>query len=66
MNQIIPAGRRIPQFVAETGVGRTKLLTMPRELQPASVMIGRCRIITESPSAWLERMAASQADDTAR
>lgn len=57
---IEPAGRRVPRFLAETGIGRTKLLTLPPELRPHSVLIGRVRIITESPADWLQRVASVQ------
>lgn len=57
-----PAGRRVPQFLAETGLARTKLLTLPEPLRPRSVLIGRVRIITEQPGDWLERVGKTQAD----
>ncbi len=50
------AGRRISRFCAETGIGRTKLLTLPHELRPDSVLVGRSRIILEEPAAWLVRV----------
>jgi hypothetical protein len=67
MQQITPspAGRRIPQFCAETGIGRTKLLTLPQDLRPASLLIGRVRIITESPAAWLDRLSKAQGGEAA-
>lgn len=57
-----PAGRRVPQFLAETGLGRTKLLTLPPELRPHSVLIGRVRVITEDPGDWLQRVAKATGD----
>lgn len=57
-----PAGRRITSFCAETGVGRTKLLTLPHALRPESVLVGRSRIILEDPAAWLRRIGAPRAD----
>lgn len=54
------AGRRISRFCAETGIGRTKLLTLPHELRPDSVLVGRSRIILEDPAAWLVRVGTAK------
>jgi hypothetical protein len=60
-----PVGRRVPAFCAVTGIGRTTLFTLPAELRPASVLIGKCRIITEDPREWLARIARAQGGEAA-
>lgn len=60
-----PAGRRPPAFCALAGIGRTTLYTLPAELRPKSVLIGKCRIITEDPGEWLARVARAKAGEAA-
>ncbi len=52
-----PAGRSIDQFVREAGICRASYYNLPTDCQPRSVKIGKRRIVIESPTGWLERMA---------
>lgn len=56
------AGWSVEEFARLTNVGRTTLFMMePKELRPRSVKVLKRRIITEPPSAWLQRLGAAQA-----
>lgn len=52
------AGFRVGDWCKLTSIGRSKLYELPDELQPASVKLGRRKIIRESPSDYLARIDA--------
>lgn len=41
-----------------TSISKSKYDTLPPELKPASIKLGRRRIITEAPAEWLRRVGA--------
>ncbi len=47
----------VKEWTAAARIALSTFYTIPRELQPAHVKIGRRTIITEAPRDWLERMA---------
>jgi hypothetical protein len=47
----------INEWVAGIGISRATYYTLPDEFRPASVKIGKLVAITESPAAWLARVA---------
>lgn len=49
-------GWRIGPWTRAVGLGRATYYTLPPDIKPESVDIGRSKIITESPSAWLARV----------
>jgi hypothetical protein len=46
----------IPDWTRAVGIAVPTFYTLSKECQPDSVKIGRLRRITESPSAWTERV----------
>lgn len=56
INIVSPVGRSVDDFCRVTGAGRTSLYTLPSDLQPESVKVGKRRIIIEDPLAWLRRV----------
>jgi len=40
----------------DAGISRTKLYELAAEQQPRSVVVGRMRLITESPREWATRI----------
>lgn len=55
------AGWSIPDWCASVNLARATLYTLPANLQPASVKIGKRRIITEQPADYLKRLANATA-----
>lgn len=52
-----PAGWLARDWCAGVSISRASLYRLSTEQQPHSVKVGSRRIIRESPSAWLERIA---------
>lgn len=52
------AGFSVRDWCAQTSISRSQLYELPDELQPASVKLGRRKIIRESPSDYLARIDA--------
>ena len=50
------AGWPVRAWCASTNVSAATLYTLPLDKWPASVKIGKRRIIIEAPDAWLRRM----------
>ena len=61
MRESQKAGWKIAEYADLVGIGRSKLYTLPKELQPKSVHVGSRRVITEPPADYLARIAATQA-----
>ena len=61
MRESQKAGWMIGEYADLVGFGRSKLYTLPKELQPKSVRVGSRRIITEPPAEYLARLAETQA-----
>jgi hypothetical protein len=51
------AGWPLRAWCASANVSPATFYAMPKETKPASVKIGKRRIIIEAPDAWLRRMA---------
>ena len=56
------AGWQMGEYAYLVGFGRSKLYTLPSELQPKSVYVGARRVIIEPPREYLDRLAATQAE----
>lgn len=54
-------GWSIADWCASVNISRAKLYTLPPELAPASVKIGKRHIIIEQPPDYLSRLSAAQA-----
>jgi hypothetical protein len=54
------AGWSVKSWCETTGISDALLYKLDEARRPASVKIGRKRLITESPGDWLRRMAAAQ------
>lgn len=54
------AGFSVPGWCNSVGICRAGYYTLPEKIKPASVRIGGRRIISESPKAWLDRVASMQ------
>lgn len=54
------AGWKVREWCADVSIGKATMYALPPEMQPFSVKVGRSRIITESPSAWLARIGRAQ------
>lgn len=52
-----PAGRSIPEFAQQVGVGRATFYLLSPKDRPATVKIGKRTIVRESPADWLAQMA---------
>ena len=52
----------VNEFAAQLGASRSFVYSLPPELQPKSVKIGRRRFYIESPPDYLQRIAAQQHD----
>ena len=52
------AGWQMGEYAELVGFGRSKLYTLPKELQPKSVRVGSRRVVIEPPRAFLRRYAA--------
>lgn len=50
-------GWRLRDWLAATSVGRSTFYTLPDDITPRQVRLGKKVIITETPSAWLDRVA---------
>lgn len=55
------AGWSVERYADATGVSRAAIYALPPEQQPEYVKIGRRRVITEPPAAWLRRVGQSRA-----
>jgi hypothetical protein len=53
-------GFTLAAWCESTSISRPKLYTLPPELQPRSIKIGRRRIIIEAPADYLQRIATAQ------
>jgi hypothetical protein len=60
MRESQKAGWNFGEYSYLVGIGRSKLYTLPKELQPKSVHVGSRRVIIEPPAEYLARIAASQ------
>ncbi len=63
-----PAGKvgwRVTEWCAATGLGRTTVWELVASRRIASVMVGRARIITTAPAAFLAALAAEAAGGAA-
>ena len=54
------AGWQPGTWCRDVSISRALFYRLPLEHQPHSVKVGKRRIIRESPSAWLTRMASAQ------
>ena len=52
-----PAGRTIADWTQDVGIARATFYLIDDDCKPASVKIGRRRIIIERGADWLARMA---------
>lgn len=59
------AGWRPAEFAELCGFSRSFLYELPPEQRPHAIKLGVARIITESPTEFLARLAAAQANDKA-
>ena len=59
------AGWKMGEYADLVGFGRSKLYTLPRELQPKSVRVGSRRVVIEPPAEYLARYAALQESQAA-
>ena len=50
------AGWPVGDFADAAGVSRALIYTLPKEIWPRSVKIGKRRLITEQPADWLRRV----------
>jgi len=62
MRESQKAGWKMGEYCELVGFGRSKLYTLPLELQPKSVVVGARRVIIEPPSVYLARYAAMQSE----
>ena len=60
MRESQKAGWKIGEYADLVGIGRSKLYTLPQELQPKSVRVGSRRVVIEPPADYLARVAATQ------
>lgn len=60
MRESQKAGWKIGEYADLVGIGRSKLYTLPPELQPKSVRVGSRRVVIEPPAEYLARIAVSQ------
>lgn len=58
--KIPPAGWRRKEWCLAAGMAVSTSYTLPPEIKPAYVKIGKMVIFTESPEDWLKRVAALQ------
>jgi hypothetical protein len=56
-----PAGFNISKWCPLAGISRARFYTLPPELTPRTVQIGKRRIVIESPREYLHRIAQQQA-----
>jgi hypothetical protein len=56
------AGFDVLSWCVAVGVGRTTFYTLPSDQKPRSALIGTRRIVCETPSEYLARMALLQAN----
>jgi hypothetical protein len=54
------AGWSVRAWCASAGPSPATYYVMPEAMRPASVKIGKRRIIIEAPDAWLRRMAKQE------
>jgi hypothetical protein len=52
---------RVAAWCRAVQISRSGFYALPEELKPRSIVLGRRRLITESPRAWLERISATKA-----
>jgi len=53
---IEPAGMKIKQFARAVSLSPATIYALPVEQRPKAVLIGRSRIITETPWEFLQRV----------
>ena len=53
------AGWAVAEFCEAVGIKRTYFYALPPEIAPRRIKLGRRTIVTEAPSAWVARVAAS-------
>jgi hypothetical protein len=58
---IPPAGHSVRNWCRAAGFSKATLYTLPFELQPVSVKIGKRRIVIEQPADYLRRIAETRA-----
>ncbi len=56
----VQVGFSIAAWVAAAGISRADYYTLPPEIKPTTVNIGKRRIVIEAPAAWLHRVAEMQ------
>lgn len=54
------AGYSVEEFCFAVGIGRTSFYGLPAALAPSRIKLGKRTIVTESPSAWVSRVAELQ------
>jgi hypothetical protein len=59
------AGWKVAEYAELVGFCRSKLYTLPPQLQPKAVRVGTRRIIIEPPADYLARIAELQAAQAA-
>ncbi|MCA3099732.1 MAG: hypothetical protein INH00_18325 [Rhodocyclaceae bacterium] len=53
-------GFGLTEWCELTSISRPKLYTLPADLRPKAIKIGRRTIIIEAPADYLQRIAAAQ------
>ncbi|MCA3069429.1 MAG: hypothetical protein ING90_08595 [Rhodocyclaceae bacterium] len=53
-------GFSLTEWCELTSISRPKLYTLPAELRPKTIKIGRRTIVIEAPADYLKRVAATQ------
>ncbi|MCW5624168.1 MAG: hypothetical protein KIT73_05570 [Burkholderiales bacterium] len=54
------AALSVNEFCHAIGIGHSSFYEMPADQQPLTVRIGRRRLVVESPTDYLERLAGAQ------
>ncbi len=54
------AGFNLTEWCELTSISRPKLYTLPTDLRPKIIKVGRRTIVIEAPADYLKRVAATQ------
>jgi predicted DNA-binding transcriptional regulator AlpA len=60
-NPTTKVGWRVPEWAADVGVSRAYVYNLMNAQQIGSVKIGKCRVITTTPAAYLASLAGDVA-----
>ncbi len=63
-SQARQAGWRIGAWCRAVGISRSTYYTLPPDLRPPNVKIGKSHIVREDPGAYLARIAHAQHTET--